>query len=148
MKLTRYHCILILLLACAYISSSAAGEVEKVDMYYGHFLLQSWPENKRTINIEVDPTLPADTLFFYASGLKGGLTQTTLQIKNMQGSTVDEIYRLNPKEDGTRATFFYVLSQANLAKIKEPSFKVVIDNHQYATPEVHDIALIFITKAQ
>jgi hypothetical protein len=148
MKRTRRVFIIITLLAYVYLSASAAGGVEKVDMYYGHFLLQSWPENKRTINIEVDLTLPADTLFFYASGLRGGLTQTTLQIKNMQGNTVDEIYRLNPKEDGTKATFFYVLNQTNLAKIKDPSFKVVIDNHQYGTPEVHDIALIFITKAQ
>ena len=148
MKQARLLLIIIPLIAGVYLPALAGGGVERVDMYYGHFLLQSWPENKRTINIEVDLTLPADTLFFYASGLRGGLTQTTLQIKNMQGNTIEEIYRLNPKEDGTKATFFYVLNQANLAKIKDPSFKVFIDNHQYGTPEVHDIALIFITRAQ
>jgi hypothetical protein len=140
--------LLLMLVGSMDMSVSAGDGVEKVDVYYGHFLLQSWPQNKRTINIEVDPGLPADTLFFYATGLKGGLTQTTLQIKNMQGATIDEFFRLNPKEDGTKATFFYVLNQTNLGKIKEPSFRVVIDNHQYNTPEVHDVALIFITKAK
>jgi hypothetical protein len=132
----------------ASIAALATDGVEKVDIYYGHFLLQSWPQNKRTINIEVDPALPADTLFFYATGLKGGLTQTTLQIKNMQGATIDEIYRVNPKSDGTKATFFYVLNQTNLSKIKDPSFKVIIDDHQYNTPEIHEIALIFITRVR
>ncbi len=131
------------------IYSALAGDDEtgKVNIYYQHFLLQSWPQNKRTVHIEIDTTLPPDTLVVKASGFKNGITQTTLQIKNMNGAVIEDITRLNPKSNSDEATYIFILSAANLSKINSPAFKIVLDNHQFNTPEVHDIALVYITKS-
>ena len=135
--------VIILLIA---IQAFAGDDFEKVDLYLGHFLLQSWPGGKRTINVEVTPDFPADTLTFKASGFKTGLTQTTLDIQNMSGVTIEQIHRQNPKAEASTATFIYVLSKEHLDKIPDNKFKVVLDNHQFTTPEIHNVAVINITR--
>jgi hypothetical protein len=145
----RPHINLIaLIVAGLCISFKPGNDIEKVDLYLGHFLLQSWPGGKCNINIDINPDLAPDTLTFKASGFKTGLTQTTLDIQNTQGTTVEQIHRQNPKADATIATFIYVLNKEHLDKIRGNKFKVVLDNHQYTTPEIHQVATINIITPQ
>ncbi len=128
------------------INSAYAGDgIEKVNIYTGHFLLQSWPQDKRVINIDIDTLLPPDTLVFQAKASAGGLKKATLELRDIRGNVIEFVSRVTRLEDETEATFIYVLNPANTRKIKDQRFRVVLDSH-HPSPEdgIHNIALVFL----
>jgi hypothetical protein len=122
--------------------------LEKVNIYVGHFLLQSWPRDKRPITMQIDTTFPPDTLVFQAISGAGGLKKTTLELWDMAGNVIETIDRVTRLEDETEATFIYVLNQANVRKMKDRRFKVILDCHQDNDPEPYNVALIFLDTKQ
>lgn len=143
MKYAFCASILTIILACINPVNAHAG-VERVNIYMGHFLLQSWPGDKRPITMEVDTTLPPDTLVFQAIAVQGGLKNTTLQIRDLQGTVIDEVNRVTRLEDETEATFIYVLNSSNITKIKSRKFCVVLTSHLAHDADEHNIALILL----
>ena len=117
--------------------------LEKVNIYVGHFLLQSWPQDKRVINMQVDTTLPPDTLVFQAIASDGGLKKTTLEIQDMQGNLIEEASRVTCLEDETEATFIYVLNPDNVRKVKGHRFRAILDVHQ-EKEEAHNVAIVVL----
>ena len=84
------------------LGATIPNNIEKVDIYLGHSLLQTWPLAHRTINIEVDPLFPPDTLIFRATGSKESLEQAKLEIKDLSGSNI--ISKLIPQPIAKMAT--------------------------------------------
>jgi hypothetical protein len=66
----------------------------------------------------------------------------------MAGNVIETIDRVTRLEDETEATFIYVLNQANVRKMKDRRFKVILDCHQDNDPEPHNVALIFLDTKQ
>lgn len=128
--------------------ASASDGIESVNIYMGHFLLQSWPKDKRAITMEVDTTFPPDTLVFQALAVKGGLKSATLEIRDLQGNVIEEVSRVTRLEDGTEATFIYVLNPANARKIRDRRFSVILNSHLGKEPEDHNVALILLNSKQ
>ena len=124
----------------------ANSENETVGIYIGHFLLQSWPKTNRTITIEVDPNFPPDTLIFQAKNPTGGLKRTTLELQEMNGTTIQQVDRVTHLEDDNEATFIFVLNQANLSKIKGKTFRVMLNRHQERDNDFHSVALILLNR--
>jgi hypothetical protein len=122
----------------------ASDGVEKVNIYMGHFLLQSYPQDKRVITMEVDTTFPPDTLVFQAIASRGGLKKATMELKDMAGNVIEEVNRVTRLEDETEATFIYVLSPSNVRKMKDHRFRVVLDSHPDKDSGLHSVALIFL----
>lgn len=118
--------------------------IEKVNIYVGHFLLQSWPLEKRTITMEIDTAFPPDTLVFQALASNGGLKNTTLEIRDTKGIFIEEVSRVTRLEDETEATFIYVLTAENVRKMKDHRFAVILNSHLDSDPEVHSVALILL----
>jgi hypothetical protein len=122
----------------------ASDGVEKVSIYMGHFLLQSYPQDKRVITMEIDTTFPPDTLVFQAIASKGGLKKATIELKDMAGNVIEEVSRVTRLEDETEATFIYVLNPVNVRKMKDHRFRVVLDTHPDKESGIHNVALIFL----
>jgi len=123
--------------------------IEKVDIYLGHFLLQTWPQAHRTINIEVDPAFPPDTLVFRASGPSLGIKRAVLQIKDLSGvNTLQQLSCGSIGDDQTCASYIYVLNQNNLNQIKDKGFKVVLERHHDNGTEVRNMATIMLDKKE
>ena len=118
--------------------------IEKVNIYMGHFLLQSWPQDKRVITMEVDTNFPPDTLVFQAIASAGGIQYATLQIVDMRENVIEEVSRITQNEDETEATFVYVLNKHNVQKIKDRKFRVILDSHRDNEAGKHHVALIFL----
>jgi hypothetical protein len=149
MKHALPRIMLIALLGVMSTSAFTPESVEKVDIYLGHFLLQTWPQAHRTINIEVDPAFPPDTLVFHAVGTKGGINRAVLEIKDMSGAnTIQQLGCVRCNEEETDASFIYVLNQDNLSKIKEQGFRVVLNKHHDNGTEVRNMALIMLDKKE
>ena len=142
---------IILIAFFGFLSSSALvpESVEKVDILLGHFVLQSWPQAHRTINIEVDAGLPPDTLVFHAIGTKDGVRQSTIEIKDMSGNnTIQQLNCCTNSSTDNDANFIYVLNQSNLSKIKEQGFRVVLNKHHENSTEVRSMAVIMLDKKE
>jgi hypothetical protein len=121
-----------------------ADGVEKVNIYTGHFLLQSYPQDKRLITMEIDTTFPPDTLVFQALASKGGLHKATMELQDMAGNVIEQVNRVTLLEDETEATFIYVLNKENVMKIRDHKFRVVLDSHPEKESGIHHVALIFL----
>ena len=129
------------------LGATIPNNIEKVDIYLGHSLLQTWPLAHRTINIEVDPLFPPDTLIFRATGSKESLEQAKLEIKDLSGSNI--IQQINPAtdcENGNSACFTYILNQSNLSQIKDKGFRVMLDKHHETGTEIRSLATIMLDK--
>ncbi len=137
-------CIGLLLIFVLRTLASPPAGVEKVNIYVGHFLLQSWPKDKRPITMQIDTMFPPDTLVFQAISGSGGLKRSTLQLWDMAGNLIEEVARLTRLEDESEATFIYVLNRENVKKMKDRRFQVILDVHQDNDPEPHNVALIFL----
>ena len=133
------------LITCT-ISLYANSEDETVGIYIGHFLLQSWPKTNKTITIEVDPNFPPDTLIFQAKNPTGGLKRTTLELQEMNGTTIQQVDRVTHLEDDFAATFIFVLNKDNLGKIKGKTFRVMLNRHQERENDFHSVALILLNR--
>ncbi len=142
---------IILIAFFGFLSSSALvpESIEKVDIMLGHFLLQSWPQAHRIINIEVDAALPPDTLVFHAIGTKDGLRQSTIEIKDMSGNnTIQQLNCCTNSTADNDASFIYVLNQSNLGKIKEQGFRVVLNKHHDNGNEIRSMVVIMLDKKE
>jgi len=118
--------------------------LEKVNIYVGHFLLQSWPKDQRPITMQIDTMFPPDTLVFQAISSGGGLNKATLALWDMADNVIEEVARITRLENETEATFIYVLNPSNVKKMKDRRFKVILDCHQDNDPEPHNVALIYL----
>lgn len=126
----------------------AWGDVDKVNIYVGHFLLQSWPKDQRMITMDIDTTFPPDTLIFQAVAAKGGLKNATLEIRDLKDNLIEEVARVTRLEDETEATFMFVLNTVNVRKIKERKFRVILDTHAEKESGIHDVAFIFLNNTR